>query len=65
MKALIVIEIPDDSRFMAVNNLYDKLCGYKCKLKPIPEKDPDCRYFDECEVAYKEGWNDCIEEIIK
>lgn len=34
-----------------------------CPLKQLPEKDPDCRYFDECELAYKEGWNDCLNKI--
>ncbi len=34
-----------------------------CPLVKLPTNEPECRYFDECELAYKEGWNYCLKEI--
>lgn len=62
MKALIVIEI-DENRLMAESNdLYDRLKGRKCELKPMPQKmrtDAD----DIEEDSYWQGWNECIDAI--
>jgi len=64
MKALIVIDIPDDHLGVTLNDLYERLKGYKCDLKPMPEKmrtDED----DIEEDSYCQGWNECIEVIEK
>jgi len=64
MKALITIEIPDDHLVITCNDLYDRLKGYKCELIPVPKYDPDKNgYFDECEKAFKDGFNACLSEI--
>lgn len=77
MKALIVIEIPEDHLAVTLNDLYERLKGYKCDLKPMPEKkEPSIqlsvRHNDEpmetlgfrC-TEYENGWNDCLMEIEK
>ena len=64
MKALIVIDIPDDHLGVTLNDLYERLKGYKCDLKPMPEMyrtNGD----DIEEISYWQGWNECIEEIEK
>ena len=38
MKALIVIDLPEDHLIQTTNDLYDRLKGYKCELKPMPQK---------------------------
>lgn len=60
MKALIVIEIPDDHMFKAANDLFDRLHGYKCELKPVP-----IEFGIDIEDDYAKGWNACIKEIMK
>ena len=64
MKALIVIEIPEDHFLVTANDLYERLKGYKCELNPMPQKmrtDAD----DIEEDSYCQGWNACIKEIEK
>lgn len=64
MKALIVIEIPEDHFLVTANDLYERLKGYKCDLKPMPQKmrtDAD----DIEEDSYWQGWNECLEAIEK
>ena len=74
MKALIVIEI-DEKRLMAESNdLYDRLKGRKCELKPMPERHPiiEGRWMYENGTysepfgnkEYARGWNDCLNEIL-
>lgn len=63
MKALIVIEIPEDHLAVTLNDLYERLKGYKCDLKPMPTKmrtDGD----DIEENSYWQGWNECIDTIV-
>lgn len=60
MKALIVIEIPEDHFLVTANDLYERLKGYKCDLKPMPVKHDNVPKHE-----YELGWNDCIEEIEK
>lgn len=63
MKALIVIDLPEDHLIKASNDLYDRLKGYKCELKPMPHfKQMENRWFSD---DYSKGWNACIEEIEK
>lgn len=38
MKAILVIDIPEDHILKTTNDLYDRLKGYKCELKPMPER---------------------------
>ena len=66
MKALIVIEIPEDHFLITANDLYERLKGYKCELKPMPNKKrmPITKTFSRPQViGYVDGWNDCIKEI--
>lgn len=64
MKALIVIEIPEDHFLVTANDLYERLKGYKCDLKPMPNKRvPEGSETDQIYGCYV-GWNACIEEIV-
>ena len=38
MKAIIVIEIDEKHLLKEMNELYDRLHGYKCELISMPEK---------------------------
>lgn len=68
MKALIVIEIDENHLLKEMNELYDRLNGYKCDLIPMPQKRPVSytdNIFGEVEKNFNNiGWNDCIDEII-
>ena len=68
MKALIVIEIPDDHLLVTANDLFERLKGYKCDLKPMPDKKPVSYHdelFGDVENLTNVGWNLCLEEIEK
>jgi hypothetical protein len=68
MKAMLVIDIDDntdfefyDVRVWCYNNTTGLHKWYQnVQLKPMPEKEI-VRGFDR----YEEGWNDCIDEILK
>lgn len=63
MKAIIVIEIYENRLMAESNDLYDRLKGRKCELKPMPEKY--CTDGDDIEEdSYWQGWNECIDEIL-
>ena len=70
MKALIVIDIDESHLFKESNDLFERLQGYECELKPIPEKRVlphemvDYTNYGE-EPWFTDGWNACIEEILK
>lgn len=36
-----------------------------CPLKPVPEKAESEELFDEYDDGYVDGWNSCIDEILK
>lgn len=38
MKAILVIDIPDDSLWKQANDIFDRMSGYKCSLKPMPKE---------------------------
>ena len=65
MRAIIVVDIPDDQKCKASYDLYDKVKKYNGKLMPMPEYN-DCinPYFDEAEKAFEAGYNACVREII-
>lgn len=71
MKALIVIDLPEDHLIQATNDLYDRLKGYQCELKPMPQKKIVLEHHiggytvNEVEMAEAHGWNACLEEIEK
>lgn len=67
MKALIVIEIPEDHLAVTLNDLYERLKGYKCELKPIPQKRDYSNELADTKGndMYMEGWNACLEELEK
>ena len=68
MKAIIVIDIDENHLLKETNELYERLKGYKCELKPLPEfksmTKADSTY-DPWEDTYRRGWNACLEEIEK
>ena len=69
MKAIIVIEIDENHLLKEMNELYDRLHGYKCELISMPEKKEIKEhrtggYIDnEDELAEARGWNACLEKI--
>ena len=74
MKALIVIEIPEDHFLVTANDLYERLKGYKCDLKPMPQKkeayassytERAYEFSAKTHPLYADGWNDCLMEIEK
>ena len=64
MKAVIVIEIDENHLMAESNDLYDRLKGRKCELKPMPQKkkpkDPDETWE---ELHQRWGYNACLEDI--
>ena len=64
MKALIVIDIPEDHLVVTLNDLYERLNGYKCDLKPMPEKKEDGYPNDDYTIGKADGWNACLDEIL-
>lgn len=71
MKAIIVIEIDENHLLKEMNELYDRLNGYKCDLKPMPEKLQFQEPFNDdytvswaSRLGFVDGWNACLDEII-
>ncbi len=69
MKALILIELDDSHLLKQTNDLYDRLKGYKCELKPMPKEEDIYEVgMDEEDTHAKQqwnkGWNACIDEIL-
>ena len=65
MKTLIVIDLPEDHLIKATNDLYDRLKGYQCELKPMPKEKKNFTYMGDYEIHEAIGWNACLEEIEK
>jgi hypothetical protein len=67
MKALIVIDIPEDHLAVTLNDLYDRLNGYKCDLKPMPSRkdnhESEMVGSLQMDIGYTFGWNDCLDAI--
>lgn len=57
MKAILLVEIDDDHKLKDINDLYDRMKGRWCELKPIPDK------YEGDKQDYEVGWNDAIEVI--
>ena len=73
MKALIVIDIDETHLHKESMELYKRLKGYKCLLKPMPQKNEIkneeefmnvCGWMFEVQTGMDIGWNDCIDEIM-
>ena len=67
MKTLIVIDLPEDHLIKATNDLYDRLKGYQCELKPMPRKKSvyqEAGLMTDVVNLTNIGWNACIEEIL-
>lgn len=63
MKAILVIDISDENLWRTSNDIYERMKGYKCSLKPMPHfKQMENRWFSD---DYSKGWNACLEEINK
>ena len=65
MKAIIVIEIDENHLLKEMNELYDRLHGYKCELKPMPDRKDEGYPNDDYTIGKADGWNACLEEIEK
>jgi len=63
MKAIIVIEIDENHLLKEMNELYDRLNGYKCELIPMPERKNEEIVISEVDEAYQDGWNDCLNAL--
>ncbi len=65
MKAILVIDISDENLWKTSNDIYERMKGYKCSLKPMPEKQ-DMMEFHRANGIYsqRKGWNACLEEIL-
>ena len=63
MKAIIVIEINEKHLMAESNDLYDRLKGRKCELKPLPSfKAVDLNDTRDV-MMFCHGWNTCLGEI--
>ena len=68
MKALIVIDIDDNHLVKETNEIYERLKGYKCELKPMPEKmehNPENMSEEDEMMGFIDGWNAYLKEIEK
>lgn len=63
MKAIILIELDEEHLIKQTNDLYDRLKGYKCELRPLPEKNTWDVTPNGYATEFAEGWNACLEEI--
>lgn len=63
MKELIVIEIDENHFLKEMNELYDRLYGRKCELKPMPSKQETARSEAYSVEDYRIGWNACVDAI--
>lgn len=70
MKALIVINIDENHLLKETNELYDRLKGYKCELRPMPKKKLVLEHrignliANRYELTEAKGYNDCLKEIL-
>ena len=58
--------IPDDFAHYLGNSYVNHSCESKpdwCPLKPMPEKQTEESV--RCYCPWEDGWNDCIDEILK
>ena len=76
MKAALIVDMPDNcyecdfSRNMNCVILCEEVNTYgiheNCPFKHIREYNPDYNpYFDEAEKAYKDGYEQCLKDILK
>lgn len=63
MKILAVIEIDEDHKMRDINDLFDRLIGYECELKPIPKKYSQ-DHLSSFGGDYYTGYNHCLEDIL-
>lgn len=66
MKILILADVDENHLAKETNELFDRLKGYKCELKPVPERK--AKTLDKCksngEWFRLQGWDDCVNEIL-
>ena len=65
MKAILVIEIPDKGLWKTGNDIYNRMKGYKCSLKPMPEQKDVGFPNDDYDVGFGDGWDACLKELEK
>lgn len=72
MKAVIVIDMPDDMEIKDTkalhitlfNGLFTRDISINCPLRPLPQKTY-AEFPDPYEYGFADGWNRCLEEIRK
>lgn len=75
MKAILVVDVPTDSleNVIASVNICEQREGYniilkrmgKMSLKPMPQRIEQGYPTDDYTIGKADGWNACIEEILK
>lgn len=68
MKAILVIDVPNENLWRTSNDIYERMKGYKCSFKPMPEKKvAKIVGFNTTDYVenklFADGWNDCLDEI--
>ena len=65
MKAILVIDIPDENMWKTSNDIYERMKGYKCELREIPSEycvsNKDDQYDNE---RYYYGYNRAIRDCV-
>lgn len=76
MKAVLVVDVPDDFKFkksFADITLFDgkhRMWKRIAKIRPLPKKQVEQKYdiaseYDQYYIdEYATGWNDCLDEIV-
>ena len=75
MKAILLIDVPDNTEFdkdyrltgLLLANKYTENVGIEFKdasLKPLPDKIDQGYPCDKYEEGYGDGWDSCIDEIL-
>lgn len=63
MKAIILIELDEEHLIQQTNDLYDRLEGYKCDLKSLPEFQQYRHSSGSFTRGFTKGWNSCLKYI--
>ena len=65
MKAILVIDVPNEHLWKTLNDIFERMKGYKCSIKPMPDRKDEGYPNDDYTIGKADGWNACIEEIEK
>ena len=62
MKAILVVEIDDNHLVQDTNDLYERMKGRKCELRPVPSEY--CTSGHNPEEMWFHGYNRAIRDIV-